>query len=158
MCLTFHCTNTSSDKPFAASICGLCKCSLIFYHTYTSRMRSPIIIPATSAGPPSKTALIICNGGYNTPFIDFNWPPSDTCPLTLNPNPLSPFFSTTLRGSYGLSCALPFCFSSIDSRSLSPSAILKKAPFADTGGLGSSLCLRRGQGDWLSKAVLAGLC
>uniref|UniRef100_A0A1B0BJU9 Uncharacterized protein n=1 Tax=Glossina palpalis gambiensis TaxID=67801 RepID=A0A1B0BJU9_9MUSC len=57
--------------------------------TYTSKIRSPFLMPAFSAAPFSNTALTCCKGAYNSPLIERNWPPSDTWPRTLKPKPVS---------------------------------------------------------------------
>lgn len=71
------------------------------FKTYTSRMRSPLRIPASSAAPLSSTALTCCKGAYNSPLMLRNCPPSLTWPRTLNPNPVSVLFMVTTRGPLG---------------------------------------------------------
>lgn len=44
--------------------------------TYTSRIRSPFLIPARSAEPFSSIADTCCRGAYSEPFIDRNCPPA----------------------------------------------------------------------------------
>ena len=56
-------------------------------NSYTARIRSPLINPACSAAPCSRTAETCWSGAYNSPLIDLNVPPSLTCPRTLNPKP-----------------------------------------------------------------------
>lgn len=68
--------------------------------TYTSRIRSPFLIPACSAAPLSKTALTCCKGAYNSPLILRSCPPSLTWPRTLKPNPVSVLFIVTTRGPF----------------------------------------------------------
>ena len=55
-------------------------------------------MPAFSAAPFSNTALTCCNGAYNSPFILRNGPPSDTCPRTLKPKPVSVLYMVTKCG------------------------------------------------------------